>query len=151
MKSVIMFIVFFFIALTGFTQVNLPFKVTKSNLLVVGVTLNGKYVMMLVDCGSEITILEKSQADIFGFKEADTDDTENSDWSGHSVGLSKVQYATIQIGSIKVYDNIKAADIKKLLSGISATVKANVIGIIGSDVLRANKLIVDYNTMSLHN
>lgn len=143
------------VSLAGYCQsVNVPFKVCpKSSLLIVGVNLNGHYTSFLVDCGSELTIVDRSQKKLFGFTESGADDegSSNSDWSGHSVDVSNAVNATIEIGTLHITDGIRIADVRKLLGGISATVCANVTGIIGSNTLRQNGLVIDYRSMSLHN
>jgi hypothetical protein len=142
-------------SITGFSQsVNIPFKVCpKSSLLIVGLNLNDHYAMFLIDCDSELTVLDESQASVFGYGEADADDdnSQNVSWSGSSVNVSNAKYASIQIGTIQVNDGIKVADVRKLLGTISSTVSANVIGIIGSNVLRSKGLVIDYKSNSLHN
>jgi hypothetical protein len=134
------------------SKIVIPFlKTDKSSLVIVPLSLNGKFSYFLVDCGSELTILEKSQSDLFGFSIDDDENTENADWSGNSVSVSKAKYATIMIGNIKIWDNIKVANVRNLLGGISARVHANIVGIIGSDILKKNHLMIDYSNMTLHN
>jgi hypothetical protein len=123
----------------------------KSSLVVALLTLNGHYACFLVDCGSEMTILEQSQADLFGFSIDTDDNSENTDWSGSSVEVRTAKYAVIQIGAIRVFDGIKAAHVRGMLVVISARFSANVIGIIGADVLRKYHLVIDYATKTIHN
>ena len=134
------------------TAISIPFKPSSSSaLVVVPLQLNGHLAYFLVDCGSEMTILEQSTADAFGFSIDTDNDSQNVDWSGNSVNVSTAKYATIQIGSLKIGQDLKVANIRNLLGAISARVKANVIGILGANFLKQYHLVVDYSTGTLHN
>jgi predicted aspartyl protease len=134
------------------TSISIAFKANAhSSLVVVPLTLNGHVAYFLVDCGSEMTILEQSTADAFGFSIDDSEDAANIDWSGHSVAVNNAKYATIQIGDIKAGTDIKVANIRALLGAISGRVKANIVGIVGADTLKKYHLVIDYSNNTIHN
>ena len=132
--------------------IQIPFVQTGNcNLVVIKCQLNGMEAYMMVDCGSEITILNRSMEHVFGFREGVTDNKSNTDWSGTSVDIFYAKKIDLTFGNVEVTDNIRIADIDNLLSSIGKRTKKNVIGIIGTDVLKSNHLVIDYNTMSIHN
>jgi hypothetical protein len=134
------------------SQLQVPFVETgKCNLIVVKCQLNGMEGYFLVDCGSEITIINRSMERIYGFAEGIVDNKENTDWSGTSIDIYYGKKVDIVMGSVEIKDNVRIADIDNLLSSVGKRTHKNVIGIIGSDVLKSNHLIIDYTTNSLHN
>jgi len=128
-----------------------PFHLRPScSLIVVSVELNGIQTSFLVDCGSEISVLATSQAEIFHYQIVTGDDIQNTDWSGRPVNLSYASGATAKLGGITLKNCFRAADLDNLLATVSRRTGKNVVGIIGADVLSRYGLVIDYKNSSIH-
>jgi hypothetical protein len=120
------------------------------NLIVVSVTLNGIETSFLVDCGSEVSVLATSQAEVFRYNIVEGDDTQNTDWSGKPVNLSYASSAVVKLGNITLKNCFRAADLDALLATVSKRTGKNVVGIIGSDILARYGLVIDFKNQCIH-
>lgn len=134
------------------TRTSIPFEKNTlvSSLIVIQGQLNGKNAYFLVDCGSEATILAKSQEQVFGFVSSEDNNNSNVDWSGNAVPMCWAEHAKILVGGIEYNRNIHSADIDNLLANVSRRSGRNVIGILGADFLSHNHLVIDYSTRTIH-
>ena len=122
------------------------------SLVTVPVILNGIECSFLIDSGSELSILDESQASVFNFNivPGDEDKSTNTDWSGRPVNLSYASGATAKLGNINLKNCFRAADLDNLLATVSRRTGKNVVGIIGADVLSRYGLVIDYKNSSIH-
>lgn len=120
-------------------------------LVVVRATLNGYSGRFLVDCGSELTVISQHMAGVYKFKVGVQLLDDNADWSGTSVTMYHAEKAALKIGEGSAFTTIQTADIDGLLGPLISRTGVQIIGIIGADALRANHLVIDFETNTLHN
>ena len=137
------------------TSTTIPFHLRANcSLIVITCKVNGINASFLFDTGSEISVLDQSQAATFHFDvvENDDPDSKNTGWGGIG-GTSKLNYADhvlVQLGSIQLKNCFKCADLDAVLSAVSNRTGRNVVGIIGADILSKYHLIIDFTTNSIH-
>jgi hypothetical protein len=127
-------------------QDTIPFLQNRPSCLpIVQLRLNGQIAFFLLDTGSEITIINSSVRNRFNFlvKES-SGESDNIDWSGNSIEVKDVLSATLQVGSAIITTGLRTADLDLLLRQVGSRTRVNVVGILGSDILRRAALVVDY-------
>jgi len=132
---------------------SIPFHLRGTcSLITVPVILNGIECSFLIDSGSELSILDESQASVFNFNivPGDEDKSTNTDWSGQAVRLDYASSAVVKMGGITLKNFFRSADLDNLLATVSRRTGKNVVGIIGADVLSRYGLVIDYKNSSIH-
>lgn len=108
---------------------------------VITVDLNGKYARLLVDTGASLSILHKGGEDKYGFRTTTSEDNVSG------IGGTIRQYNTFNV-NISYKDStlnipFKAANLNAVHNSIY------VDGIIGSDWLKRNDVIIDFRNNKL--
>ena len=128
-------------------QDTIPFLKSRSSCLpIVQLKLNGQIAYFLLDSGSEITVINSSVKNQFNFlvKES-SGENNNIDWSGNSIEVKDVLSATLDVGSTIITTGLRTAELDPLLRQVGSRTRVNVVGILGSDILRRAALVVDYS------
>lgn len=111
-------------------------------------TLNGKKAYFLLDTGSDVTLINKSDAKRFGFLYRDRYDLREYKLSGlgkSSTELLGIYDLELQLGSQKIKDIFLAYDITNIVNSLHAGHALHINGIIGSKALRRYGFVIDYD------
>ncbi len=115
------------------------FRLSKENLIIIDVSVNGNSVPMILDTGAAATIISKTAARKFELKKAGDDIVGKG--AGGDVGLSPVEIDSLKIGSV-THNSFTGMAMD--LSEICEKIGNEVDGIVGHDVLSKTKLTIDY-------
>jgi hypothetical protein len=127
-------------------QDTIPFLRNRPSCLpIVQLKLNDQIAYFLLDTGSELTVINSSEKNRFTFLVKETGESNNIDWSGNSIEVHDVLCATLTVGSTIITTGLKTADLNTLLRQIGSRTRVNIVGILGSDILRRAGLVVDYS------
>ena len=102
------------------------------------VTINGKRGKLLIDSGSFSSILDSKFAKHFNFYNQIDDDEEEVNGLAGTVKLRSVKKVTVSYRGKDIHHKFKTADLNGLFKDIGA------VGVLGSDYLIENRLIIDY-------
>lgn len=127
----------------GYDQLSILGKATKP---IVQGTLNGKEAYFLLDTGSDITILNADDKEDYRFK------TYTKPQANHRVaslgsttrGLRNTFNVKIMLGNQKINQHVFAYDLSNIVKSIAAKFRVDIVGIIGSDVMRKYNFKIDY-------
>lgn len=115
---------------------------------IVAATVNGKKAFFLIDTGSDISLLDERNADIFAFRIANGKDEIHNVESinGLKENLRRVKFCTVALGSSEMKNTFFAMDLSKLVALVRQKSHIKIHGIIGSDVMRRYDFTIDYHT-----
>lgn len=105
---------------------------------IIKTTVNGKGAKFIVDTGAEISIIDSSLRKHYGFRIKESDSTPGVGLGGESSILG-VSNCVLKYNDTIMPVRFKTADLTLLRWSIG------VVGVIGSDYLKNNKLIIDYS------
>lgn len=111
--------------------------------------LNGRTAFFIVDSGASLSVLDENQKEDYEF-ETYASTIEAAGYSGVAV-FKEVQGAQITLGGVDFTTDFKAQDMSKIVEIIRKEDNVLISGIIGSDIMKTNRFIIDYsnNTISL--
>lgn len=109
--------------------------------------LNGRTAFFIIDSGASLSVLDENQKDNYEFSSYDGN-IEAAGYSGVAV-FKEVKNAQITIGGVDFTTDFKSQDMSKIVQLIEQEDKVTVTGIIGSDIMKSNKFIIDYSTNSI--
>ena len=114
----------------------------KNNLPVIKTTINGIGGRFLIDSGASYSIIDLSTIDYYNFKTYG-----NTSGSIQGIGGSKESKSVKDI-EVKYYGQVLDIDFKAInIENLRNS--AGVVGVIGSDYLKKNKLVIDYATQTI--
>ena len=127
----------------GYDQLSILGKATKP---IVTATLNGKEAYFLLDTGSDITILNANEQDNYGFN---TFKKHHANRRVASLGstmqdLRNTFNVKLMLGNQKIVQHVYAYDLSNIVKSIAAKFRVDIVGIIGSDVMRKYNFKIDY-------
>jgi hypothetical protein len=132
----------------SFVDGKVSFESVKSLPIVQG-KINNKIVYYIIDSGASLSCLDNTQAGDYKFYTYE--DTENGSGVGYG-GAAQFQIAmgyTATIGDIPLNIKFKAQNLSAIVNAIYESTGVKVIGIVGCDWLRPNKVIIDFNANEL--
>lgn len=116
-----------------------------NNVPLVKGTLNGKLAYFIIDSGSSLSMLDEKQIEEYEF--TIVVDVSNNQVAGIGGMLSAphtVSDAKVTIGGIEVVADFKAQDLQAMTRSIKTHAGFDVVGIVGSDWLANNNLVINY-------
>jgi hypothetical protein len=115
---------------------------------IIAAKINGKKAFLLVDTGSDISLLDEGNADMFVFRIATGKDEIHSAESinGIKKNLRRVKFCTVALGSSEMKNTFFAMDLSKLVGLVRKKSHIKIHGIIGSDLMRKYDFTIDYHT-----
>lgn len=128
--------------LLGFEAV--PLREVSTGHHLVQATINGKSGSFVLDTGANVTVIDASHRQYFGI--SDTQGGRGAAVGGMAgaTGARQVSVEGLRIGSIAVRQSrIVVADMGQLLAALSREASGTVYGLIGQDVLKEHRAIVD--------
>lgn len=114
-----------------------------NNLPVVSVTINGVHARLLVDSGASSSIIDSTTIDYYKFETYNGENVYFEGIGGGKQSLS-VKRAVVKYGGSIIPIEFKAMDIKRLRETVGVS------GVIGSDYLRKNNLVIDYGNRIIY-
>ena len=106
--------------------------------------INGKEAYLLIDTGANLTVIDTKAAAHLGLKTRES----GGDITGIG-GTTLMQEATnvkfIELGPNDYPVKVMVSDISGVLETINSAVSFKVVGILGSDFLTQNRMVIDYN------
>ncbi|MEO0895750.1 MAG: aspartyl protease family protein [Bacteroidota bacterium] len=109
-------------------------------------TLNGKKAYFLLDSGADVTLLDESTAENFGFKTVKVpgaNKIQGVNRGAHEVEEAKK--AEMKLGTQHIKYQFKTFNISHLANSIMNKTGYRICGIIGSDVMKKYGFIIDYS------
>lgn len=153
--SIILILTCLFLS-TGYGQDTLDFTkgrvkfIDYKNLPIVKGTINGKIAYFIVDTGATISVLDLNQASEFGYRSHPFKNNYNVESLGDKNDFNTVVDFKVFVGGIDFRGDYFTKDISRLVTAINENNKVIITGIIGSNILKKNGIIIDYHTMSLY-
>lgn len=123
----------------------------KGKPIVIG-ELNGKKAFFLVDTGSDITIINLIDAKRYKLKYRETilkGYKLSGLTSAYSGDILIADNVDLYLGTKKLDGCYKLIDLSNLVNSMSKSARISINGIIGSDLMRKYKFLIDYNTKEI--
>lgn len=128
--------------LLGFEAV--PLREVSTGHHLVEATINGRSGSFVVDTGANVTVVEKSHRQHFGIATSERGLGGVVGGMAGATGARQVSIQGLKIGSVPARQSrIVTADMRQLLSALSEVSNTTVYGLIGQDVLKEHRAIVD--------
>ena len=127
----------------GYDQLSILRKATKP---IVEGTLNGKKAYFLLDTGSDITILNTDEKEDYAFNAYRRNQSNHrvSSLGSTMQDLKNTFNVKIKLGNQKINQHVYAYDLSNIVKSIAAKFRVDIVGIIGSDVMRKYNFKIDY-------
>lgn len=116
--------------------------------IVVG-TLNGKQAYFIMDSGASVSILDETQSKDYEFRVGTESPGEISGYGGNSSPKDTYD-VNVEIGGVKFDGIYRSQDLTNIISVVKESTGLNVVGIVGSNIMKEIGLIIDYDTNSLY-
>ena len=130
----------------------IPFIVNAAGLLLVSVKVNGNEGLFILDTGAGTTVVEKNQVERLNL----VLQHDNAEFSGAGAGGGGLEIIpstgnTVEIGNHLLSDfTLTVMSFEHVNDALSQACANEVIcGVIGVDILKPGKAIIDYSTMTL--
>lgn len=144
-------------SLTSFLSNNgyasIPFKQNAAGLLIVNAMINEVMGLFILDTGAGTTVVDEREADYLRLSlDLDSISYSGGGAGGHSLAVIPCRGNKMQLGNYIAEDftvaamNLEHAKEALAQQGANETLH----GIIGVDILKPAKAIIDYGTMTLH-
>lgn len=118
-----------------------------SKVPIIKASLNNKPCYLMVDTGASISILDITQTKSYNFKVFNVaNEVLGIGGKSKYFGLSNVN---VQLDSINLSDSFHGGDLSFLVKTIELNSGFKIVGIIGSDVFKAQGFKIDYYTNSI--
>ncbi len=115
-------------------------------------TLNGKKAFFIIDSGASVSVLDEKQSNRYGYH-IDEGFFENSTIAGYG-GTSSVSAAAVGvdlvIGNKELSTDYRSKDISEVVNVIKQNTGVTITGIIGSDIMKSYKFVLDYSSNSVY-
>ena len=114
-------------------------------------TINGQTANFVLDTGANVTVITTSQAQRFGLSSGSQGQPGRRGALGAPANAEQVAIDSFKIGSILVRQRrVVLADLGQLLTTLGRVSGAEVVGIIGQDVLNEHRAIIDVTRPMLY-
>lgn len=125
--------------------------VTINKVPVVKGKLNNIPAYFIIDSGASLSVLDENQKDKYKFYT--TSDNQSAVGYGGVASFKRVTNVDLFIGGKEFETNYKAQNLSSLVDVIREDSGYEIVGIIGSDIMKSNKFIINYsdNSISLSN
>lgn len=117
---------------------------------IVELNLNGKKAYFILDTGADISVLHSAVAERFGYQ------TVKNYARYTAVGLSnqqndmlRVKNAQVTLEEGAVQAKFYATDMQHIVSAVRERTNFEIVGIIGSDIMRDYGFVIDYKTRTV--
>ena len=127
-------------------------KFTSVNKLpVVEGKINNKKAFFIIDSGASISVLDEDQSNTYNFYYQQLEDISQAAGYGGNFNYGHAYDAEISLGGLDLYTEYKTKDISDIVDVIKQNDHIIVTGIIGSDIMKKYKFIINYsnNTITL--
>lgn len=132
----------------GFTRV--PLRETRTGHHLVEVTINGRPATFIVDTGANVTVLNAALAEPFALTPR-VGVVGAAVGIGGSLGAKQWNVKELAVGGVPVRQNhIATADLSGVVGALSRMSEAQIAGIVGQDVLKAQQAVIDVDGPTLH-
>jgi hypothetical protein len=135
-----------------FTFVDAPFKarfITVDKIPIVKGKINGKDAFFIIDSGSSISIIDALQIDYYGIKE-NNDTTNITAIYGSNIYPKTLSDVNVTVEGVKFEGEYMSQNISNVVQVIYYNSGKKVSGIIGSNIMRKMKIIIDYSDKSIY-
>ena len=132
----------------GFQYIDM--KLTKTNHFTLKATINGNRGVFIVDTGASNTCVDASESEYFSLE------PEESDTTAAGAGNSEMEAKTAKTDTINIGKftnkglNIGVFDLSHINTALIARGAKPVHGIIGADILKKGKAVIDYKKNRLY-
>ncbi len=145
------FIVLFFITTTSFSQLVDSAEITFIEKPIVEMSLNGKKIWVLLDTGSEYTILNIKTKNKFKY---DSYMLDRAKYKLQGLGtelnhMFTIRKAEIIFKEVKLEGNILAYDLSNIVYSIKKRTGKTITAIIGTKMMRHHGFVIDMSTDSI--
>ena len=112
--------------------------------------INNRKAFFILDSGASISVLDENQANKYDFDVLDSPGNEAAGYGGVAQ-FSNAFNANVELGGVQFTSNYRAQDLTAIVSIMEAQEGIIIAGIIGNDVMKPNKFIINFadNTISL--
>ncbi len=114
-------------------------------------TINGKVAYFLLDTGSDLTIINSKDAEIFKFKMylKTYGNKKVASFGGVHTDLYNTLNADLYLGTQKMKAEIFCYDLTNIIESLNSHSKIKISGIIGSNIMKAYGFSINYNTQEV--
>ncbi|MEN7546962.1 retropepsin-like aspartic protease [Rapidithrix thailandica] len=151
MKWIVLVLILGVLSQIAFAQEVIKIITLKNQPIVIG-KLNGKKAYFLIDTGSDVTLLNLKDANKFRFKfrKIDLQGYKLSALgSEHQQEIWMAYNVAIHLGNKKMKGYFKVFDLSRIASSIRRDSGIKINGIIGSDVMKKHKFLIDYEAKEI--
>lgn len=126
------------------STVSFPFSIKDSGQLLLRAEINGAQGFFIIDTGSSISIVEKSRQKYFGLEISGRKKATTA--GGFPLDLLSTSEAPLSIGNVLLGQfSFELLPLKDISKSVNLSQNAKVHGIIGANILRATRAIIDYD------
>ncbi|MEM6261928.1 MAG: hypothetical protein AAGI38_05435 [Bacteroidota bacterium] len=113
---------------------------------IVAASLNGTKAYFIVDTGSGITLLNKNDKATYEFKTTSSPLFEQHaiDLKGNTTELLDAHKVNLMVGNTQIKTHFMSCDMDRVVASVKRRTGYTVQGIIGSDVMKKYRVMIDY-------
>jgi hypothetical protein len=155
MKKVIYILTLLIITSYGCTKIDRDFTdntvqfETVERVPIVQGTLNNKKVYYIIDSGASLSVLDESQSKTYKFNVFDNPDYGSGVGYGGIAKFKQALGVDAYIGGVKVNVIFRTQNLSILVDAIQRQNGIKIVGIVGCDWLKTNKIIIDFKDICL--
>ena len=116
---------------------------------VVRVDLNGRAAYFVIDSGSDISLINMSDAGYFNFNTRNTASMDLKGFSGMRSAIYRTSEIEILVKGHSLDSYFYAADLSPLIDTLQKYTTLRISGIIGLDLMREHQFEIDYSNDTL--
>lgn len=110
-------------------------------------TINGKKALFIIDTGASMSVLDYSQEDHYDFQSYESMDAAVG--YGGVASFRDASHVQGDIGGVPLNIHFKTQDLSVIVGVIQRFSSIKVAGVVGSDWLKRNKIVIDYSNSEL--
>lgn len=132
---------------TSFKNDNKINFTTVNKLPIIKGIINGKIAYFVLDSGASISVLDNNQSEYYGFSIREGGGLASG--YGGTTNFQLVYNAIISVGDIEFRNEYKASNLSAIALALVEDDGIQIAGIIGNDIMKPYKFIIDYSDNSV--
>ncbi len=118
--------------------------ISLENKPIIRALINGKKANLLIDTGSDISVLHQGYSSKYGYRIFENNQNHAAIGIKSTTKVLSAAGATVTVGDAKLYSNYFGLNLEGIIHSIQNKTSIKIAGIIGSDILINYNFVIDY-------